>query len=476
MSPRRWVVATALCGVVTIARAEATTEELDRLVAAAQAHDPELDARRWTTRATAADAVAGRRALTPRLTLGLTSTVDRPDVAAGALYQLRASDRAAVYAAVTTQTLTGARLELRAELPFERTTASLDLGAGRRASETRGLAPATQVRVQLPLWGGAGDLARLPGHRDRLATELAIVDEAERATAVAAAVRERYWQAVAAMAITALREQSLELARTHLRRAEFLVAAGVHGDDAAARAAVARGEDDLLRARAEQATALAELAALTGLPDVAPTLRPPPPPPPPSREAAWARVLAANPRLRRLRLDADRRAVDRALEVARARPRLELDVTARIGGDAPHLERAVAELTGATAARIQAELVFTTDLDRRGERATRTAAAAARAASDAAEAALQRALRLEVDAAIDALTLAAARAPILAQAEAATAQALAAEDARFDAGVATSTDVLAKQHELTEARWRTWVVAIDAARASVQLAALTGER
>jgi hypothetical protein len=254
MSARRGVAAVALCGVVTIARAEATADELDRLVAAAQAHDPELDARRWTTRATAADAVAGRRALTPRLTLGLTSTVDRPDVAAGALYQLRASDRAAVYAAVTTQTLTGARLELRAELPFERTTASLDLGAGRRASETRGLAPATQVRVQLPLWGGAGDLARLPGHRDRLATELAIVDEAERATALAAAVRERYWQAVAAMAITALREQSLELARTHLRRAEVLVAAGVHSDDAAARAAVARGEDDLVRARAEQAT------------------------------------------------------------------------------------------------------------------------------------------------------------------------------------------------------------------------------
>jgi outer membrane protein TolC len=190
--------------------------------------------------------------------------------------------------------------------------------------------------------------------------------------------------------------------------------------------------------------------------------------------AAVARGLERNPALALLALGEE--SADLDVRVARdgLRPRLDLSLSAGVGGDAPTVDGAVSSL-GDQPADLFAGLTFSIELGRNTAQGASTSAAARK-----------RKLRIELEeqrrriggsivVAVHRVEAAQTRIQVTAQAVELALANLDTERARFRAGKTTSFEVLQRQDELDRARLSRARAASDHHQALVTLGALTGD-
>lgn len=378
----------------------------------------------------------------------------------------------------------GGDVSLRLDATYRRTVTRLDTGDVRHESESEIFAPSVGLVFFQPLLEGRGrDVARSEVRRAAVAKDAALLDREARAAEVVRAVVRAYWELAYAARELEIQRNALALAREQLRVVELEIASGALPPIASAEVelAVANREEDELIAEGllyERALDLRRLVGLEAGPgEIA--LVPIDAPAAPARELdldeAVSRAISSSASLRALRARGRGAALEVELAEDALRPRLDLTVSARAAGNAADPTDSFAQLAAYGGLSVEAGVVFSVPLGRRAERAVADAARQRVRKARVGEQELTAALTVDVTRAVHALRLAMKRVEVHGRSVDLARMNVVAESKRFEAGEATSTDVLRRQNELTEAELRGARAVIDALEAEADLDALTGD-
>lgn len=322
-----------------------------------------------------------------------------------------------------------------------------------------------------------------------------------------AAVERTYWLVRAAREDVRIREQSLALALAQRDETAVRIEAGVAAEAelAAPRAEIARRRTDLIRARDEAARVEIALRQLVAGTADSPAWSmafdivddPPAPPAVDPVDTLVAGALARRPEL--TDVDAARQIAELDTALARERTRTQLDLVAAYnlrglaGGENPDL---FVPFPGATATIPGAQLGGLDDsletlvthrfsdlyvgvsialpIGQRAAKADVVAATLAERRTHLLHDQLAQRIATEVRTAAAALAAARERLDATNELEAAAADLLSAEQARFDTGQSSNFFVLTRQTELAQASLSRTAARIDAARAATELLRATG--
>ncbi|HTV01804.1 MAG TPA: TolC family protein, partial [Luteitalea sp.] len=323
-----------------------------------------------------------------------------------------------------------------------------------------------------------------------------------------AAVERAYWSARAAREDVNIREQSLTLAEAQRDDTAVRIEAGVapEADIAAPRAEIARRRADLVRARDDATRAdLALRQLITGTPDAPDwdaafelTDDPAAPTTTDSVDGLVAVALTRRAEVSDVNAAREIAAIDTAL--ARERTRTQLDLVAayhlrglaggrnsdlfvpfpnttitvpdaQLGG----VDDSLQTLATHRFSDVWVGVSVTLPVGRRAAKADLAAATLAERRTELQRTQVAQRIATEVRTAAAALATARERLSAAEALEAATAELLDAERARFDTGQSTNFFVLTRQTELAQASLAHVAARIDAARAAMEVQRATGQ-
>jgi outer membrane protein TolC len=410
----------------------------------------------------------------------------RNEAAPGQVYQQLEVDNAGIFTRLRWPIRAGGNLALRFDGEYRRSMTRLDTDTGRQDAESKVFAPTVGLELTQPLLRGAGArVARASERHAYIQHEASYRSRQAVASGIVRDVVRAYWEVAFAARALEIRRASVNLAREHLGVVQVAIDAGSRSRSGSSEVEVelANREEDLLVAESALYARSLELRRLVGLEiglgeialqpvDDASTVvaaRTPP-----DLDEALERALAGSPELETMRARGRAAPVD--LELARdaLRPQLDLTLSVRAAGNATGVTESVHQMASYRGLAVEGALVFTMPIGGTRDQAAADSVAARVRKAKVEEAELAAKVTVDVTRAVQAVRIARKRVEVQARSADLARGNLAVEHERYEAGSATTFDVLRRQNELAEAQLRQAKAAIDCLEAEADLEALTG--
>lgn len=418
----------------------------------------------------------------------LSWTSRRSDPVTGLPFQQIAFDGLRFEAGLIKPLPQGGQLGLRLDADYQRQLSLVLIETGGTEttfeSESMVYLPALRLEYRQPFLRGFGeDYARAERRRQIAAKEVALLEREATAANVIRDVVQAYWELAYAEQELDIRRQSLQLAREQLRvvRAGIEVGKLAPTEAAAVEAEIAQREEAVLLAEQAVVERALQLRLLTGM-EIGPgelALRATDPVEPtlvePDVDDALQLAMARNPQLRVLA--ARGRAAWIEVDVAEngLLPQLDFSASAGPTGNADDPGDALGQVARFDNYSVQASLAFSTPIGRRAARGHLEQARGQYRRVKVNEEDVRAQIQVQVVRAVNLVVSARKRIEALAKSEELEKVNVAAEQARFEVGRATTFDLLQRQEALAQAQLRQARAKIDFLNAVATLRALTGE-